>query len=203
MKILDNGQVEIRNKRTGATKVVDPKDLPNYGISYSTYQDELNAYDTITGSDTVEQKKKQAEEVSKKKTVADAAKGVLDVLNKTQSGEITGKEAEDALNYAASNYNSAVAFGTGGKSLTNTERTTFAGKLIDQTEQNANILQRIAGFITGEKPITKSKVSSDEQTIKNRVLSAIQDYVNAQSGNTDRLNTGSSLSDDEIMNLLK
>jgi hypothetical protein len=205
MKILSDGTVQIRNKKTGETKVVDPKDLPNYGISYANYKSELDAYDTVTGSDTVASKTKTAEDLQKKKGTAEAAKELIDVLNKKSSGELKGKELEDALNYAASNYNSNVAFGSGGKSLTDNERSLMAGKLIDQTEQGPNIVQKLISFFSGSKPVTKSKVSSDDETIKNRALAAIQDYIDAQGQTQNRLETSSSgsLSDDEIMNLLK
>jgi hypothetical protein len=205
MKILSDGTVQIRNKKTGETKVVDPKDLPNYGISYANYKSELDAYDTVTGSDTVASKTKTAEDLQKKKVTAEAAKQLVDVLNKKSSGELKGKELEDALNYAASNYNSNVAFGEGGKSLTDNERSVLAGKLVDQTEQGPNILEKLGALITGNKPVTKSKVASDDETIKNRALSAIQDYINSQGQTQNRLETSSSgsLSDDEILNLLK
>lgn len=47
MKILPDGNVEIRNKRTGETKVVSPDDLPSFGISYSTYESELKAAQNV------------------------------------------------------------------------------------------------------------------------------------------------------------
>lgn len=54
MRILQDGTVEIRNKKTGATKVIQPDELPNYGISYSKYQAEKEAYDTVIGGGTKE-----------------------------------------------------------------------------------------------------------------------------------------------------
>ncbi len=44
MQILQDGTVQIRNKTTGATKIVNPSDLPNYGIPYTKYKAELDAY---------------------------------------------------------------------------------------------------------------------------------------------------------------
>ena len=44
MRFLENGTVEIKNKRTGETKTVTLNDLPNYGISYEKYAGEYNAY---------------------------------------------------------------------------------------------------------------------------------------------------------------
>lgn len=49
MRILDNGLVEIRNKKTGETRMLKPEDLPSYGISYTTYSKEAKAYKEITG----------------------------------------------------------------------------------------------------------------------------------------------------------
>ena len=43
MKILPDGTIEIRNKNTGETKIVQPADLPSYGIPYSSYASELEA----------------------------------------------------------------------------------------------------------------------------------------------------------------
>ena len=43
MKILPDGTIEISNKNTGQKKVVQAADLPNYGISYSDYEKELQA----------------------------------------------------------------------------------------------------------------------------------------------------------------
>jgi hypothetical protein len=43
MKLLPDGTVEIRNKKTGATKVVKPNDLPSYGIPYTAYEGELKS----------------------------------------------------------------------------------------------------------------------------------------------------------------
>ena len=44
MKIIEDGQVEIRNKTIGESKIVGPNELPSYGIPYSTYATDLNAY---------------------------------------------------------------------------------------------------------------------------------------------------------------
>lgn len=51
MRILPDGSVEIRNKKTGAKKIVMPDELPNYGISYSTYESELKSFKN-TGGET-------------------------------------------------------------------------------------------------------------------------------------------------------
>jgi len=43
MRILPDGSVEITNNKTKEKKLVDPSELPNYGIPYTTYQKELQA----------------------------------------------------------------------------------------------------------------------------------------------------------------
>jgi len=57
MKILDNGQVEIKNKRTGETRIVAPADLPSYGIKYTDYVTQAEARQRIPteggGSSTI------------------------------------------------------------------------------------------------------------------------------------------------------
>lgn len=54
MRILEDGTVEIKNKKTGATKIIQPDEVPNYGIPYSTYQKEKEAFDTVIGGGTKE-----------------------------------------------------------------------------------------------------------------------------------------------------
>lgn len=51
MRILSDGTVEIRNKRTGETKIIQPQDLPSYGIPYSKYAGEVEAAQQV-GIDT-------------------------------------------------------------------------------------------------------------------------------------------------------
>ena len=51
MRILPDGTVEIRNKRTGETKIVQPNELPNFGIPYSKFKTELDAF-RATGNKT-------------------------------------------------------------------------------------------------------------------------------------------------------
>jgi len=43
MRILPDGTVEIKNKTTGQTKIINPVDLPNYGVDYSAYATQLEA----------------------------------------------------------------------------------------------------------------------------------------------------------------
>jgi len=54
LRILDNGLVEITGKKTGRKKIIHPKDLPAFGISYSTYQTESKAYKEAIGGETKE-----------------------------------------------------------------------------------------------------------------------------------------------------
>lgn len=86
MKILPDGTVEIRNKSTGATKVVKPDDLPSYGISYKTYQDELGAYNQSVKGITPESKA----DIKKKDTGREISQ-FLDTLeeNYSQAGGAT------------------------------------------------------------------------------------------------------------------
>ena len=54
MRILPDGTVEIRNKKTGQTKIVSPQDLPNYGIPYSKFETELTAFKGTGGKTKAE-----------------------------------------------------------------------------------------------------------------------------------------------------
>ena len=61
MRILDDGTVEIQRRDSAGkvleTKVVDPKNLPSYGIPYSKYADELDAYQKMQQTDSGEGEK--------------------------------------------------------------------------------------------------------------------------------------------------
>lgn len=173
MRFLPDGTVEIKNKAGGETKIVRPEDLPNYGISYDTYNTQKKAYSESVGGVSEAVKKVQDSEKQKSIVSAQAARDTLEVLNKRARGEIAGNQADDALNFAASEYNSKRAFGEGGKSLTDTERQLLSGQLIDTTVKNPNVLQRAAGWITGQEPQTKSYVSEDEASIRNKLVEAV------------------------------
>lgn len=75
MRILEDGTVEIRNKKSGATKVVQPQDLPRYGISYSDYETQLGAYKgAIKGEDP----KAKTDPLAPQKAVAGEALNLLE-----------------------------------------------------------------------------------------------------------------------------
>lgn len=52
MQILPDGSVQIKSN-TGLTKIVQPNELPNYGISYTDYQNQKNAYDQTVNNKPV------------------------------------------------------------------------------------------------------------------------------------------------------
>ena len=87
MKILPDGTVEIRNKKTGQAKVVQPNDLPSYGIPYSEFETQLKSFKNIGGETTISspesQKVKDAKVV--KEELVGKAQGLLDVLDAGKS----------------------------------------------------------------------------------------------------------------------
>lgn len=107
-----------------------------------------------------------------KTDIADTAKKVLDVLN-NKSTYKSEQDYQDALNYAASDYNTR-GFGQGGKNLTGTEKTILSGTLLNQGEQGANAIQKGSGFITGYTPPKKGVVADPEDTIRNKMIQALK-----------------------------
>lgn len=81
MRILPDGSVEIRNKKTGATKIVQPSDLPSFGIPYSTFESELTAAKNV-GIDTTAEVKKETKLDAGEKNKLNLAKTGLSSLNK-------------------------------------------------------------------------------------------------------------------------
>lgn len=87
MKILPDGTVQITNKGTGETKIIQPNDLPNYGISYTNYQKELNAYKAIQPNATTGLTATQQAQQTKIKDVKDS----VDLLEKNlKEVEVSG-----------------------------------------------------------------------------------------------------------------
>jgi hypothetical protein len=74
MRILEDGTVEIRSNK-GNVKVVKPEELPSYGIDYTDYQSQLEAYkSSIKG----EQPKEKADPFAPQKKIAGEALGLLE-----------------------------------------------------------------------------------------------------------------------------
>lgn len=80
MPILPDGRVELKNKKTGETRVIDPKELPNYGISYDSYVKQAEAYQQIPGTDPILKQEPTDAQLKSQ----EAAKGVGGVINELQ-----------------------------------------------------------------------------------------------------------------------
>ena len=94
---------------------------------------------------------------------------VLDVINRIESGELKGVQAQVELEYAGANFNKT-AFVEGGKTFSPTEKSMIAGSLITIEEQNTqNIIQRL----TGDVPEPTSKVMDNTEKIKAKMNIAI------------------------------
>ena len=90
MQILPDGSIQIKNKRTGETKVVQSNELPNYGVSYSKYATELEAFKKVGGKTEAEITQAPSTEGEKTKynlarTGLQAAKKVRDIYDKDPS----------------------------------------------------------------------------------------------------------------------
>lgn len=86
MRILQDGSVEIRNKKTGEKKVIAPQDLPSYGISYSTYESELKSFKNVGGETKAQVNEIAAKEPSvEEKKYVDLGKSGLRTLEQVKS----------------------------------------------------------------------------------------------------------------------
>lgn len=149
MRILPDGTVEIKNKKTGAKKIVKPEELPTYGIPYSEFETQLKAFKNVGGETTIaspeSQKQKDAKTI--KEELAGKAQGLLDVLDAGKSGKLKGQAYKDALNFAASQYAASTGFGEGGKALTAPELTVLGGQIPIIKQRGQSIIDRLTGNI--------------------------------------------------------
>lgn len=92
MQILPDGTVKIQNSATKEEKIIKPEELPNYGIPYSKYQTEKNAY-----NESILNKPPQTAAEQKNQSAYKGSLGLLDVLEQNFSnakgGEYTGAGA--------------------------------------------------------------------------------------------------------------
>lgn len=71
MRILEDGNVEIRNNKTGETKIVSPDALPNFGISTETYLKEIESQQKLKGyQETGQVQKDTSDPLAAQKSVA-------------------------------------------------------------------------------------------------------------------------------------
>lgn len=142
---------------------------------------------------TPDQKKaKDAMEVNKKN-----AQAVLNVLEMGKSGTLNDKEFQDALRFAASQFNKQ-AFAEGGKVLSGAELAILAGSMITTRQpRNPNIFERLTGDVpaaTGEildKPDQIARkmmlvINGPEALAKNNVQS--DNNIGSVSYNPDKSN---------------
>lgn len=168
MQIQPDGTVKIDRKVNGRvveSKVVKPEDLPNYGISYTEYKTQKDAYESLQSGESKILKDTQDKELAKNQIAAESAKGVLTALQ--------DRGNKEGLNTAISDFNSKIAFGEGGKAVSGVEKSLLSGKLVNQETHNPNILQRTAGFFTGTTPNPTTSVTEDEAGIRQKAIAAI------------------------------
>lgn len=169
MRILEDGNVEIRNKNTGEVKVVRPQELPSYGIDYTTYNQQLEAYNEafnpqIKTEPDLKEKEVELNEIESLarsiinqsqsgKNVSGLATGTLPNLGLVQkiapgwTGDVT------KMRSLASQLTAARAFGEGGKSFTETERALLSGQLprIEEVTPRRGIRGAIFGGYKGQE----------------------------------------------------
>lgn len=94
MRILEDGRVEIKNKNTGEVKVVTADQLPNYGVSYSKYATELEAFKKVGGKTIATITEIPTATDAKNKAAYQGSLGLIDVLEQNYStakgGEFKG-----------------------------------------------------------------------------------------------------------------
>jgi hypothetical protein len=119
------------------------------------------------------QSKDEKAKAESKKNTAGTARAVLDVLDKHIKGQLSGQEFDDALNYAASDYNKR-GFDEGGKQLTGAERSILSGTMINQSERVPTLMDKAKTAFTGYKTPTKSIVADDERTLRNKMAQVLK-----------------------------
>ena len=109
--------------------------------------------------ESTEQKKK----ANLKQEIVNSAQTVVDVIEKGRRGELKGKEYENALKFASSNYAAARGFQEGGKALTGPELTQLAGSIPRLQQQN--ILEQALGI-----PPSGKILDSDEELYQKALM---------------------------------
>ncbi len=107
----------------------------------------LQASEVAAGTFQAPLSESQAKKQDAKKEIRFRAQGVLDVLARGESGELTGEEFQTTLEFAAGKYNASQGFGEGGKTFTSGEAALLAGTLLTPEIKEQNILQRATGFV--------------------------------------------------------
>lgn len=92
MRILEDGTIEITSNK-GNTKIVKAQDLPSYGIPYSDYQKQLEAYKTSVVGGGEEKK----DPLAPQKGVASQALDLLESRYGRGSAEAVGTEKDISL----------------------------------------------------------------------------------------------------------
>lgn len=110
-----------------------------------------------------------------KKVIGDTASEVLDVIHKGETGQLdpNSQEYKDDLGYAASDYNKR-GFTEAGKSIVGKEQGIIQGTQIQVNPVGPNGFQRIGEFATGEQVTPKSKVVDPNDSIKTKMVAAIE-----------------------------
>lgn len=158
MKFLPDGTVEIRNSKTGETKVITPNELGSYGISYDAYTKEREAFDRInqdTGTVSTKPNVKDASTLSAVENLmgnlekhyqgGGGAKSDIGPLSRIL-GLVTGASAKLGLNDEAKLYeNQKKGFAATLKTLTGD-----TGVLTDQDFERLSLLLPKLGSTQGE-----------------------------------------------------
>jgi len=165
MRILPDGTVEIRNKRTGATKIVQPSDLPSYGIKYSAYESEKSAYEkSILGEEapTAEEKK----QVAKKETLSES----LNLLEKNLGeveirGPIAGRMGWLSTLTGGAMFPEVADYEAMRKSLIGPIARVISGEVGVLTDKDIARAEKMLPFISDTKNVAKNKLANIRELI--------------------------------------
>ncbi len=165
MRILPDGTVEIRNKRTGATKIVQPNDLPSYGISYSTYESEKSAYEkSILGEEppTAEEKKQVAKKETLSKTLSILEKNLGQVEIR---GPVAGRMGWLSTLTGGAMFPEVADYEAMRKSLIGPIARVISGEVGVLTDKDIARAEKMLPFISDTKRVAKEKLANIRELI--------------------------------------
>ena len=183
-----NPSIRIRNSVTKEVKEIPLNEAGNYGIgadkALGIYESQQKLAKTIeTGQVQGEQTTEQINKAEARKTMKAASQAILDTVGSIERGELTGQEAQDAIDFVAGKDYESV-FEVAGTQLTSTERAILQGTKPTIEEQKGNILQRARGIVTGRVPPQTGRVIDTPEELKRKAALSIEYLSAAERGET-------------------
>lgn len=192
-QILPNGRVRIYNNNTGETKDVKPEELGAYSPKlvgqYQTAiaqrdaikegqltQDNIPQTDRTLTSSALAASGYTPQDKAKREAKGDTlkkAEAVIDVIGKNKSGQLKGKEYEDAMASIASQYTASKAFGEGGKALTAPELAILSGQLPVIEKRVGNPIDKAIAWAQGREVAQRGVVVDSRDEVERKMILAI------------------------------